>query len=98
MALLLGGTPDLLRAPAAGPTLDRMHERVLVVEGDEATPRAVRALLDDAGYRSDGASDGLAGLERPRGNRFDSLPLDLVPPRMFGGGRPPRGRRGPPSE
>ena len=61
-----------------------MHERVLVVEDDEATRRAVRALLDDAGYRSDGASDGLAGLERLRENRFDLLLLDLMLPRMSG--------------
>jgi diguanylate cyclase (GGDEF)-like protein len=61
-----------------------VHERVLVVEDDEATRRAVRALLDDAGYHSDGASDGVAGLARVREGGFDLLLLDLMLPRMSG--------------
>lgn len=61
-----------------------MHARVLVVEDDEATRTAVRALLDDAGYHSDGASDGVAGLARLREGRFDLVLLDLMLPRMSG--------------
>lgn len=61
-----------------------MLARVLVVEDDDATRTTVRALLEDAGYGSDGASDGEAALARIRHGRFDLVLLDLRLPRMSG--------------
>jgi diguanylate cyclase (GGDEF)-like protein len=61
-----------------------MSERVLVVEDDEPTRSAVRALLDDAGYRSVGAPDGEAALATLEDERFDLVLLDLMLPGMSG--------------
>jgi diguanylate cyclase (GGDEF)-like protein len=61
-----------------------MPERVLVVEDDEPTRSAVRALLDDAGYRSVGAPDGEAALATLEDERFDLVLLDLMLPGMSG--------------
>jgi diguanylate cyclase (GGDEF)-like protein len=61
-----------------------MSERVLVVEDDEPTRSAVRALLEDAGYRSVGAPDGEAALATLEDERFDLVLLDLMLPGMSG--------------
>ena len=61
-----------------------MAARVLVVEDDEATRGALRALLDDAGYQSDGAPDGESAVGVIRDSRFDLVLLDLGLPGMSG--------------
>jgi len=61
-----------------------MTARVLVVEDDEATRGALRALLDDAGYQSDGAPDGESAVGVIRDSRFDLVLLDLGLPGMSG--------------
>ena len=61
-----------------------MAARVLVVEDDEATRGALRALLDDAGYDCDEASDGERAVEVMRDAPFDLVVLDLGLPGMSG--------------
>ena len=61
-----------------------MAPRVLVVEDDEATRGALRALLDDAGYVCDEAPDGERALAAMRSARFDLVVLDLRLPGMSG--------------
>src|SRR5712692_5219398 len=61
-----------------------MASRVLVVEDDEATRGALRALLDDAGYLCDEVSDGERAVAAMRVARFDLVLLDLGLPGMSG--------------
>ena len=61
-----------------------MAAHVLVVEDDEATRGALRALLDDAGYLCDEASDGERAVAAMRDARFDLVLLDLGLPGMSG--------------
>jgi len=61
-----------------------MAAHVLVVEDDEATRGAWRALLDDAGYLCDEASDGERAVAAMRDARFDLVLLDLGLPGMSG--------------
>jgi len=55
-----------------------------VVEDDEATRGALRALLGDAGYVCDEASDGERAVAAMRDARFDLVLLDLGLPGMSG--------------
>src|SRR5947208_15703465 len=61
-----------------------MAARVLVVEDDEATRGALRALLDDAGYVCDEVRDGERAVAAMRDARFDLVLLDLGRPGMSG--------------
>jgi PleD family two-component response regulator len=61
-----------------------MAAHVLVVEDDEATREALRALLDDAGYACDEASDGERAVAAIRDARFDLVLLDMGLPGMSG--------------
>src|SRR2546425_6013122 len=61
-----------------------MAAHVLVVEDDEATRGALRALLDDAGYVCDEASDGERAVAAMRDAPFDLVVLDLGLPGMSG--------------
>jgi len=61
-----------------------MAARVLVVEDDEATRGALRALLDDAGYVCDEAADGERAVAAMRDARFDLVLLDLGLPGISG--------------
>jgi diguanylate cyclase (GGDEF)-like protein len=61
-----------------------MVARVLLVEDDEATRAALRALLDDAGYLCDEAPDGERAIAATRDRRFDLVLLDLGLPGMSG--------------
>src|SRR5437762_6023361 len=61
-----------------------MAARVLVVEDDEATRGALRALLDDAGYVCDEASDGERAVEAMRDAPSELVGLDLGLPGMSG--------------
>src|SRR5256714_934048 len=72
-----------------------MAARVLVVEDDEATRGALRALLDDAGYVCDEASDGERAVEAMRDAPFDLVVLVLGLPGMSGADVHRRLRRDP---
>jgi diguanylate cyclase (GGDEF)-like protein len=61
-----------------------MAARVLVVEDDEATRGALRALLDDAGYVCDEVADGERAVAAMRDARFDLVLLDLGLPGISG--------------
>lgn len=61
-----------------------MSGHVLVVEDDEATRGAVRALLEDAGYECSEAIDGEAALVSVRTAHPDLVLLDLGLPGMSG--------------
>src|SRR5712691_1043809 len=61
-----------------------MPARVLVVEDDEATRGALRALLGDAGYVTDEARDGEHAVAAMRNAPFDLVVLDLGLPGMSG--------------
>lgn len=61
-----------------------MTARVLVVEDDEATRGALRALLDDAGYVCSEAADGERAVAVMRDAPFDLVVLDLGLPGMSG--------------
>src|SRR3989442_8792152 len=61
-----------------------MAARVLVVEDDEATRGALRALLDDAGYVCDEVGHGERAVAVMRDARFDLVLLDLGLPGMSG--------------
>jgi diguanylate cyclase (GGDEF)-like protein len=61
-----------------------MAARVLVVEDDEATRGALRALLGDAGYVCDEAADGEGAVAAVGGARFDLVLLDLGLPGISG--------------
>jgi diguanylate cyclase (GGDEF)-like protein len=61
-----------------------MAAHVLVVEDDEATRGALRALLDDAGYVCDEAPDGERAVAAMRDAPFDLVVLDLGLPGMSG--------------
>ena len=57
---------------------------VLVVDDDGALRHAISALLDEAGYRTDQASDGPEALRKLRQQTFDLLVLDIGLPGMNG--------------
>ena len=61
-----------------------MAAHVLVVEDDDATRGALRALLGDAGYVCDEAPDGERAVAAMRDERFDLVVLDLGLPGMSG--------------
>jgi diguanylate cyclase (GGDEF)-like protein len=61
-----------------------MTARVLVVDDDEPTRSALRALLDDAGYVCDEASDGERAVAAMHDAPFDLVVLDLGLPGMSG--------------
>jgi diguanylate cyclase (GGDEF)-like protein len=61
-----------------------MPARVLVVEDDEATREALRALLGDAGYVTDEAMDGEHAVAAMRKAPVDLVLLDLGLPGMSG--------------
>lgn len=61
-----------------------MTAHVLVVEDDEATRGALRALLDDAGYDCDEVADGERAVAAVRDNPFDLVVLDLGLPGISG--------------
>lgn len=61
-----------------------MPRRVLAID-DSATLRAIlRAVLSEAGYEVDTASDGAEGLERVQRHRYDLVLVDFVMPRLNG--------------
>src|SRR5579862_6081237 len=59
-------------------------DTVLVVDDSEELRTFVTALLEDAGFLVEQASDGVEALERARQRRPDLILLDVVMPRMDG--------------
>jgi CheY-like chemotaxis protein len=60
------------------------RRRVLVVEDDGATRRALQRLLEDDGYEVDTAIDGADGLEKALACPPDVVLSDVQMPRMDG--------------
>ena len=58
--------------------------RVLVVDDDRALRHAITALLQDAGYRTEQASDGPEALDKLRQQPVDLMLLDIGLPGMSG--------------
>ncbi len=58
--------------------------RVLVIDDDQAIRRSVTMYLEDLGYATLEAVDGVEGLEQFRGERPDAVLLDLRMPRLDG--------------
>jgi two-component system alkaline phosphatase synthesis response regulator PhoP len=58
--------------------------RILVVDDEAHLATGIRENLEAEGYQAEVAHDGLAGLERVRGEPFDLLLLDVMMPGMDG--------------
>ncbi|MEO6835262.1 MAG: response regulator [Candidatus Tumulicola sp.] len=58
--------------------------RILVVDDNGSNLELMLYLLHAFGYRAEGASDGLSGLERARGTRFDAVLVDILMPGIDG--------------
>ena len=58
--------------------------RILVVDDEAHLAAGIRENLEAEGYRTEGAHDGLAGLERLRAQPFDLVVLDVMMPKMDG--------------
>lgn len=58
--------------------------RILVVDDDRVTRHVLRKVLDEAGYATGVAKDGLDALKVLRSKRFDLMLLDVWMPRMNG--------------
>lgn len=68
-----GGEPSRLR-----------EERVLVVDDDDGSRSSMQEILALAGFRVEGAEDGVVALERLEFGRFDAMVLDVNMPRLGG--------------
>jgi DNA-binding response OmpR family regulator len=62
----------------------KRSRRVLVVEDDEAIRQTLMDVLQDGGYKVDGAQDGADALEQMERRRPDLVLLDLHMPGMDG--------------
>jgi len=58
--------------------------KILIVDDDRATRHVLKTVLDDAGYHTRVAKDGVEALAALRTGRFDILLLDVWMPRMSG--------------
>lgn len=57
---------------------------ILVVDDEPGVVRVLCAVLEDAGYRTESAGDGVAALELARTSTPDVVLLDYVMPRLDG--------------
>ncbi|HEX6179175.1 MAG TPA: response regulator, partial [Thermoanaerobaculia bacterium] len=65
--------------------IDGSGRRILVIDDDLAIRVLLQAVLKRMKFEVDLAEDGLAGLEKVRGNgSFDLILLDLMMPRLNG--------------
>src|SRR5580704_13664278 len=69
-------------APVQVPT--NPPHRILVVDDDTSQRQLNTAILTQAGYEVDGATDGAAGLQALQSNYYDLLITDNVMPKMTG--------------
>jgi DNA-binding response OmpR family regulator len=58
--------------------------RILIVEDDPAILNGLMDVLVFNGYQPEGCDDGVAGLEKALGSRFDLILLDVMLPSMDG--------------
>ena len=58
--------------------------KVLVVEDEDILLTALKEELSTGGYDTEGASDGVEGLEKVKTFKPDLILLDLVMPKMDG--------------
>jgi len=80
-------TPVLLTQPEGAPEQIKGNGRLVLVVDDEASIRSVAALmLENAGYKTLQAADGIEGVEALKAHRdeVDCVLLDMTMPRMGG--------------
>ncbi len=58
--------------------------RILIVDDDRAVREALQVWFSSKGFEADEAIDGLDGLDKARGGRYDAIIMDLEMPRMGG--------------
>lgn len=63
--------------------MSRAHH-ILIVDDEPGTVRVLGAVLEDAGYRVDTASDGRAALEALQARAHDIVLLDFLMPHLDG--------------
>jgi CheY-like chemotaxis protein len=61
-----------------------MTKKILVVEDEPVSLKALRYFLSDEGYETAGAKDGLEAMELLAQSRFDLVISDVKMPRMDG--------------
>src|SRR5699024_3400253 len=61
-----------------------MHEKVLIVDDEKSIVTLLQFNLEEAGYQTDVAFDGIEALEKIQKEHFDFIILDLMLPGMDG--------------
>lgn len=61
-----------------------MNAHILIIEDEAEIQNILKELLADAGYVTDAAADGLAGITAFRQNHYDLVLLDLMLPKIDG--------------
>ena len=61
-----------------------MAKRILIIDDEESVRKAFSLSLEDAGYETDTAADGLKGVEKVKSGEYDMILLDLKMPNMDG--------------
>jgi len=61
-----------------------MEQTVLIVEDQKRLALALKAILEQAGYRTDAVFDGQAGLDYALGGNYDAVVLDVMLPLLDG--------------
>ena len=61
-----------------------MKERILIIEDEEPIVNILTELLNDAGYETEAATDGVEGGTRFRAGCFDLVLLDIMLPKLDG--------------
>jgi CheY-like chemotaxis protein len=71
-------------SPSTHDLRQQMTKKILVVEDEPVSLKALRYFLSDEGYETAGAKDGLEAMELLAQSRFDLVISDVKMPRMDG--------------
>jgi CheY-like chemotaxis protein len=77
LAATLNTPTSAMRAATPDPILDRILDRILVIESNHVLQETLRQLLSSEGYEVDLVPDGLAGLEVLRFSRPSAVIFDV---------------------